>query len=53
MVIFNLKKISIKGVFTSNLTFINPYNALFGLKSKKKMPVISLTPKFSLYLLKI
>ena len=34
--------ISIVSVFTSNLTFIYPYNTLFGLKSKKKMPVISL-----------
>ena len=41
MVIVNLKKISIKNVFTNNLTFINPQSALFGLKSQK-MPVISL-----------
>ena len=37
----NLERISIKDVFTSNLTFINPYNTLFGLQSQKKS-VISL-----------
>ena len=46
MVIFNLKNISIKSVFTSNLTFINPQNRLFRLKSQKektkKQLVISL-----------
>ena len=43
MVIFNLKKISIKSVFTSNLIFINPWNALFRLKPLKKLPLISLS----------
>ena len=33
---FNLKMILIKNVFTSKLTFINPYNTLFILKSLKK-----------------
>ena len=42
MVTFNLKIISIKSVYTSNITFINPWNALFGLKSLKKMLVVSL-----------
>ena len=41
MVIFSLKKISIRSVFISNLTLINPSNSIFGLKSQK-MPVISL-----------
>ena len=37
---FNLKKISIKYVLTANLTFINPWNVLFGWKIKKKILVI-------------
>ena len=38
MVTWNLKMISIESVFTNNLTFINPYNALFGW-NLKKIPV--------------
>ena len=31
----NFKMISIKSVLSCNVTFINPYNTLFGLKSEK------------------
>ena len=34
MVVANLKKVSIKSTFPSNLTFISTSNALFGLKSQ-------------------
>ena len=39
---FNLEIISIKSVLTSDITFINPYNTLFGLKFLKKLPAILL-----------
>ena len=41
VVFFNFKLISIESVFISYLTFINPQNEFFGLKSQKKR-VISL-----------
>ena len=36
MVTFSPQMISIKSIFTNTLSFINPQNALFGLKSLKK-----------------
>ena len=65
MVIFSLKKIPIKRVFISNLTFINPYDALFGFKSQRNAGNFTVlacctaanqyirTQKISIYLLKI
>ena len=41
MTIFNIKKMLIRSLFTSNLTFINPYNVFFILKSQK-VPIHSL-----------
>ena len=38
----DLKNISVKSVFTNNLTFINTWNARLGFKFQKTMPVTSL-----------
>ena len=40
---FNLKMISIKSVFINNLTFINPWNVLFGFNSQKICQYIECT----------
>ena len=64
MVVLNLKKMLIESVFNSNLTSINPENALFGWKTKKNAGSFIVmvccaagnyyikTPKISLHLLR-
>ena len=40
MITFKLKMVFIKSVLTNNLTLVNPWKALFGLKSQKNASIL-------------